>query len=64
VTGVPACRNCGSFVTPRFVRVFGTNDSQLHACPDCAPVGELMEGKGAQPEAELRGTRHPHRYDG
>lgn len=51
VTGVPTCQNCASFVTPRFVRVFGTNGGEVFACPDCAPLGELMEGKAARQNA-------------
>ena len=48
---MPTCQNCGSFVTPRFVRVFGTNGGEVFACPDCAPLGELMEGKAARQNA-------------
>jgi hypothetical protein len=41
------CRNCGGFVTPDFVRVFGTNDGTVLACPACAPMGRIMDGVAA-----------------
>lgn len=42
------CNNCGSLVTMRFARVFGTNSSDVYACPACAPYEQLMSGAAAQ----------------
>lgn len=44
------CWNCGSHVTPRFARVMGDNDDQVHACPRCKGFRELSEGAGGNPE--------------
>lgn len=41
------CENCGSFVTNRFVRVFGNGDNQVFACLNCSTNTELIEGFGA-----------------
>lgn len=38
------CWNCGAHVTPRFARVMGDNDNQVHACPRCNGFRELSEG--------------------
>ncbi|WP_162562302.1 DUF7563 family protein [Salinigranum rubrum] len=42
------CTNCNSFVTPDFVRVFGTEDDRVFGCPHCANMRELMQGLGAR----------------
>lgn len=30
-----SCLNCGGHVTEQYRRVFGDNDDQVHACPNC-----------------------------
>lgn len=45
------CLACGSFVTPEFVRVFGSNDGELFGCPACPEYVELFEGRAARPNA-------------
>lgn len=40
------CRNCGSFVTDRFRRVFGDNDDTVHACRRCSTMRALRNGDG------------------
>ncbi|MFC7045145.1 hypothetical protein ACFQH6_06695 [Halobacteriaceae archaeon GCM10025711] len=45
-----SCNNCGGFVTPDFARVFGSNDDEVYACPDCAPLTEIAsDGAAARP---------------
>lgn len=44
---MPDCYRCGSFVTTDFIRVFGTNDGEVHRCPECASFKELIEGQAA-----------------
>ena len=51
VVMVPICKNCESFVTTDFVRVFGTNDGDVFGCADCMPFRELMMGESAVPNA-------------
>ena len=46
------CENCGSFVTPDFARVFGTDNDVVHRCPSCADMTEIKRGYGAAPQAE------------
>jgi hypothetical protein len=43
------CTYCGGFVTPDFVRVFGTEEDVVHGCPGCTSLRELMRGRGAYP---------------
>ena len=45
------CRNCGSWVTSDYVRVFGEDRETLHACPDCTTAKALARGAGADPES-------------
>jgi hypothetical protein len=40
---MPECQSCGGFVTKDFARVFGTNDGEVYACPDCATMVELAD---------------------
>lgn len=46
---MPRCLSCDSFVTADFARVFGDNDHEVHACPDCCTQTNLMSGEGAKP---------------
>jgi hypothetical protein len=48
---VPTCQDCGSFVTPRFARVFGDNDGNVFGCNECLSFRGLTKGEGAAPEA-------------
>lgn len=41
---MPECNRCGSFVTPRFTRVFGNNEDTVYGCRDCLPVSALIAG--------------------
>lgn len=42
------CNSCGGFVTPDFVRVFGTTEGELFACPECASNAALYAGVAAR----------------
>jgi hypothetical protein len=42
------CGHCGAFVTPRFARVFGDNDDQVHGCPACTTLAELTARPAVQ----------------
>jgi len=33
---MPACDNCGGFVTRDFARVFGDNEGTVQACLECS----------------------------
>jgi len=37
------CNTCGGFVSPDFVRVFGSNENELFACPNCAPMSAIAD---------------------
>lgn len=41
------CLSCGAHVTPRFARVFGDNEDEIHGCPNCRDLNELYEGVAA-----------------
>lgn len=36
----PRCRNCGSYVSETFARVFGDNDDRIHRCLHCSTASE------------------------
>jgi hypothetical protein len=38
---MPECDNCGSFVTPKFARVFGDNHDNVDGCVSCLTAAEL-----------------------
>ncbi|MGM0592756.1 MAG: DUF7563 family protein [Halobacteriota archaeon] len=40
------CRNCHSYVSQQFARVFGNNDDEVHACIECSTLHTLREGDG------------------
>ncbi|WP_247010599.1 DUF7563 family protein [Halorientalis litorea] len=40
------CRNCGSYVTESFTRVFGDNDDNVYACLECSTMRALRTGSG------------------
>jgi hypothetical protein len=41
------CQNCGAYVSPTFARVFGTNENDVFACPDCTTFADLYRGGAA-----------------
>ncbi|MFC6766313.1 DUF7563 family protein [Natrinema soli] len=41
------CDNCGSHVTAHYKRVFADNQGVLHACSNCQPQTEMLNGAGA-----------------
>ena len=45
---------CGTVVSPQFVRVFGTKDGELYACLECSTRDALAKGAGANPDFERR----------
>lgn len=44
----PHCQNCGSFVTPEFVRVFGDNGDEVYGCLDCVGATQVKNGAGIE----------------
>jgi hypothetical protein len=48
---VHICKNCESFVTADFARVFGDNEGEVFGCADCTPFRELMTGESAIPNS-------------
>lgn len=54
---MPNCRNCGSFVTQSYVRVFAPDDlDTVRVCPECPDM--VREG------GEVREARSPRRQIG
>jgi len=45
---MPACNDCGAFVTSRFARVFGDNEDNVYGCRTCLPVTALVEGQASR----------------
>ena len=45
---MPACNDCGAFVTLRFARVFGDNEDNIYGCRTCLPVTALVEGQASR----------------
>ncbi|MFC6720874.1 hypothetical protein ACFQGT_00315 [Natrialbaceae archaeon GCM10025810] len=49
---MPACQNCGGFVSSDFERVFGDNDDRVQGCIECvARTGVREGGVVADPQA-------------
>lgn len=42
---MPTCTNCGEFITPDFVRVFGDNENQVQGCPACLTATDICDGE-------------------
>jgi len=40
------CRNCGTFVSQQFARVFGDNEDAVHRCIECSNRSTLRNGEG------------------
>lgn len=38
------CKHCESYVSHKFLRVFGDNDNEVHACLNCTSMRELVQG--------------------
>lgn len=53
------CERCGSAVTPRFVRVFGTKNG-VYGCLDCLTRQELALGEAAIRPDEADGATESH----
>ncbi|WP_331233260.1 DUF7563 family protein [Natronorarus salvus] len=45
---MPECTQCGAFVTPDFVRVFGDNTKEVHGCLSCTSSRKIYAGRGAR----------------
>ena len=43
--GMPSCTNCGEFITPNFVRVFGDNENKVDGCPACLAATKICDGE-------------------
>ncbi|MFC7216533.1 hypothetical protein ACFQO4_20955 [Saliphagus sp. GCM10025334] len=46
------CLNCGTRVLEGTVGVYGDNDGNLHACPECSTYRHLKQGAGWNPDYE------------
>ncbi|WP_312908495.1 DUF7563 family protein [Natronosalvus caseinilyticus] len=44
------CLNCETRVLEGTIRVFGSNDGDLFACPACTPLRDLQRGAGSNPD--------------
>lgn len=49
------CRSCGAFVTRDFVRVFGTNENEVHGCMECLSATAMKNGR-ARPDEPAKMT--------
>jgi len=49
-----SCESCGSEVSSDYARVFGDNQGQVHACPDCRSQSAVLNGAASDPEREHR----------
>lgn len=47
------CNGCGSKVNPKFGRVLGDQDGQVHRCPHCATTRQLSHGAVAGVDSNL-----------
>lgn len=47
------CQRCGTPVSVRFRRVFGTNADRVHGCVECMTLSELCDGAAAKPRGEI-----------
>jgi len=47
---MPTCDHCNAHVSDRFARVFGDEDGQIRACPNCssnAGIAEVAQQRAA-----------------
>ena len=47
------CRNCGSFVTRDFARVFGNNHNEVFGCLDCMTATDVKKGGARAREVDV-----------
>jgi hypothetical protein len=50
---MPACRNCGGFISTAYERVFAPTPNGVESCPSCA----TMAGSAEHNKAALRESR-------
>lgn len=55
--GQPHCQTCNSMVSHRFQLVFGDNQDEVYACPNCANLTAIARGAGAQQDSQEHGAR-------
>ncbi|WP_435156781.1 DUF7563 family protein [Haladaptatus sp. DFWS20] len=51
------CRNCGSFITPDFTRVFGNNDDQVFGCFSCLSATAVKNGEARTERSARRSSK-------
>ena len=51
--GENRCRNCGSFVTRDFARVFGNNYNEVFGCLECMSATNVKRGGARSKDAEV-----------
>ncbi|WP_276261503.1 DUF7563 family protein [Haloglomus litoreum] len=51
-TGAALCRDCGTYVSKRFARVFGDNEHRVYGCPSCSTFRERSEGGATDSDAK------------
>ncbi len=56
-TAETQCRNCGSFVTPQFTRVFGNNQNVVFGCFECMTATDVKRGSANDPEDAARARK-------
>ena len=44
--GSTRCRNCGTYVSSQFAKVFGDNEDEIHRCIECTTLRDLQQGAG------------------
>lgn len=44
--GSTRCRNCGTYVSSQFAKVFGDNEDEIHRCIECSTLRDLQQGAG------------------
>lgn len=44
---MPECAECGAYVTPDYVRVFGL-DGEVNGCRNCMTNREIQNGEAAE----------------
>ncbi|WP_336339634.1 DUF7563 family protein [Haloarcula brevis] len=55
------CQNCGAHVDAQYARVFGNEETEVHACRNCSTQGAIANG--AAVDADRDGTPLVHRPD-
>lgn len=60
VTNV-SCQSCGNRVSAEYARVFGNDENELYACPNCSTQRATARGAGVDDDRD--GTLLVHRPD-